>query len=143
MSNDIVINDFLKHAFGMHDIANQVARLRTHNQTFPPYNIIVNDAQHPTQYTLELAVAGFAKEQISVKIRKDNGISTLVIIGSKETDNENVLYQIRGLANRSFTREFTMSEAVKVDTINLMNGILTITLVTQDVIQKETILTIS
>lgn len=142
MSNDIFINDFLKHAFGLHDTVNQVARLRTHNQTFPPYNIIVNDANHPTEYKLELAVAGFSKDQITVKIRKENGVSMLVIAGEKQ-DTEEQLYQIRGLATRSFTREFTMSDAVKVDTIKLEDGILTITLVTQEVLQKETLLQIS
>lgn len=142
MSNDIFINDFLKHAFGLHDTVNQVARLRTANQTFPPYNIVVNDANHPTEYKLELAVAGFSKDQIAVKIRKDNGVSMLVITGTKE-DTEERLYQIRGLAARSFTREFTMSDAVKVDAIKLEDGILTVTLVTQEVLQKETILQIT
>lgn len=142
MSNDIFINDFLKHAFGLHDTVNQVARLRTHNQSFPPYNIIVNDAQHPTEYKLELAVAGFSKSQISVKIRNDNGVNMLVIAGEKQ-ETEEQLYQIRGLATRSFTREFTMSDAVKVDQIKLEDGILTITLVTREVVQKETILQIT
>jgi HSP20 family molecular chaperone IbpA len=143
MSNDIFINDFLKHAFGLHDTVNQVARLRTHNQSFPPYNIIVNDASHPTEYKLELAVAGFSKDQIAVKIRKDNGVSMLVITGTKDEDAKEQHYQVRGLSNRSFTREFTMSDAVKVDAIKLEDGILTVTLVTQEVLQKETILQIS
>jgi molecular chaperone IbpA len=143
MSNDIFVADFLKHAFGLHDTVNQVARLRTHNQSFPPYNIIVDDINHPTKYTLELAVAGFAKDQITVKLRKDNGVNMLVITGEKIETNSDKLYHVRGLSNRSFTREFTLAEAIKVDSINLVDGILTVTLATQEVLNKETILQIA
>ena len=143
MSNDLFVNDFLKHAFGLHDTVNQVARLRTHNQTFPPYNIVVDDITHPTRYTLELAVAGFSKDQITVKLRKDNGVNMLVITGEKIDNAPDKFYHVRGLSNRSFTREFTLAESIKVDTIGLVDGILTVSLSTQEVLNKETLLQIT
>lgn len=145
MSNELFINDFFKHAFGMQDVANQVARLRTHNQTFPPYNIIVDDINHPTTYQLEIAVAGFSKEQISVKLRKENGTNLLSVTGNKRlrVNDTPPLYIVNGLAARSFNREFTMSDAVKVDNVQLVDGILIINLSTQDIPQLETILQIT
>jgi molecular chaperone IbpA len=145
MSNELFLNDFFKHAFGMHDVANQVARLRHSNQTFPPYNIIVDDNVHPTKYQLEMAVAGFSRDQISVKLRKENGTNLLVVEGNKtaDVDATPILYLVNGLAARSFRREFTMSDAVKVDGVSLVDGILTIRLSTQDIPQLETILQIA
>jgi molecular chaperone IbpA len=143
MSNDLIINDFLKHAFGMHDAVHQVARLRTHNQTFPPYNIVVNDVNHPTKFTLELALAGFKKEQISVKLRKETGVNMLVITGDKDDTAEERLYQIRGLSARSFTREFTVAESIKVGAITFVDGILSVELSVNEVLDKETVLQIT
>lgn len=145
MSNELFINDFLKHAFGMQDMARQVTRLRNANQSFPPYNIIVDDVTNPTAYQLEMAVAGFSREQITVKLRKENGANLLVVEGNKTTDvnAQPLLYLVNGLAARSFRREFTMSDAVKVDGVQLVDGILTVRLSTQEVPQLETILQIA
>jgi molecular chaperone IbpA len=143
MAHDIFIDNFIKNAFGMHDVATQVARLNQPVKTFPPYNIIVNDRLNPTKYTLECAVAGFTRDQISVKIKKENGLSILAIKGSKPPPaGDATIYQVQGLATRAFSREFTMSDSIKVDSVQLADGILTVNLSTQQVLQRETILQI-
>lgn len=125
MSNDI-FDSLFKQALGLHRYADHVQRLAS--PSFPPYNVLVNDAENPTQYTIELAVAGFSRDQLSVKLRKDTGIPVLCIEGSKGEEKEDRVYAARGLAARSFTREFTLSNDMQVNDITLVDGILTIKL---------------
>ena len=141
MSNQLVINDLLKQAFGLNRFVTHVAR-NSAAQSFPPYNIIVDDEVNPSLYTLELAVAGFSKEQISVKVRKDTGLSILTIEGAKE-DQPSRLYLNNGLAARRFTREFTMSDDATVNSVSLKDGILTIEVSVKPVENVEKTFTIN
>lgn len=123
------LNEALNRALGFHtaSFANNVTRA----SNFPPYNIIVDSASDPTAYTIEMAVAGYSKDDINVRVRKDDGVSTLVIKGEIKKAEDEVapkIYQVRGLSSRDFTREFTIGNNVKVETVALKDGILTITL---------------
>lgn len=91
---------------------------------YPPYNLIRLD----TDITLlELAVAGFTAEDLSVEIEdsilivKGSSISNLNDDGIDDTD-----YIYRGLSNRSFTRKFALHEYMEVVETELKNGILSI-----------------
>lgn len=89
---------------------------------YPPYNIKKTDDD---KYVIEMAVAGFGKQDIEIETEGDK----LVIKGNSETDSEetaNTLYQ--GLALRPFTRMFTLSDQVEVRNAEMINGLLRITL---------------
>lgn len=89
---------------------------------YPPYNIKKTDDD---KYVIEMAVAGFGKQDIEIETEGDK----LVIKGNSETDTEetaNTLYQ--GLALRPFTRMFTLSDQVEVRNAEMINGLLRITL---------------
>ena len=89
---------------------------------YPPYNIKKTD---DNKYVIEMAVAGFGKQDIEIETEGDK----LVIKGNSETDSEetaNTLYQ--GLALRPFTRMFTLSDQVEVRNAEMINGLLRITL---------------
>ena len=87
--------------------------------TFPPYNLIKVDDDH---YTVEIALAGYKKEDIEVTVEKD-----LLIVKSveKEEDKgEEVLHQ--GIAKRLWTQRFVLGEWMEVKEATLKDGLLTI-----------------
>lgn len=88
---------------------------------YPPYNI--KKASDNT-YVIEMAVAGFGKQDIEIETEGDK----LVIKGNAEQseDDNDTLYQ--GLALRPFTRMFTLNDQVVVDNAEMINGLLKITL---------------
>jgi len=86
---------------------------------YPPYSITKND----NEFTLEIAIAGFKKDEIEIS----ENVDTLIVSGRKnKVPASNILYQ--GIAARSFTRQFKLANNVKVKDAKLEDGILTIVL---------------
>lgn len=85
---------------------------------FPPYNVKKIDEDN---YTIELAVAGYSKEDLEIKVEKD----TLTIKSDKENDDESDFLH-RGIAGRNFTQNFTLGEYMVVKSAALENGLLSI-----------------
>ena len=92
---------------------------------FPPYNIskIGKD-----QYTIELAVAGYNKDNIELEF-EDN----LLTVRNKKIDktvekddNGEILH--KGISSRSFVKTFTISDDVKLVDAQLKDGLLKINL---------------
>ena len=75
-------------------------------------------------YRIELAVAGFNKEDLSIDMEDE----TLVVSGRKkeETNVEKEDYLQRGIKARSFRQSFQLSEHDRVLDAHLRNGILEI-----------------
>lgn len=100
-------------------------------QNYPPYNIKQIDEN---RYVIEMAVAGFGKQDIEVELAD----SKLVIKGNVKSGEEaekdskgewtwpTFLYQ--GLAMRPFTRQFTLADNIEIHNAKLVNGILKIAL---------------
>lgn len=97
-------------------------------QKYPPYNIVKTD-EH--QYMVELAVAGFSKSDIKVKVED----GSLIIEGSKSDSENTNEYLHRGISSRSFKRIFTLSDTIVVNGADLDDGILKIAL--ENVIPEE------
>ena len=88
---------------------------------YPPYDII---KQSDTKYDIQIALAGYSKEDIDVEIKEN----TLSIKSIKKDDNDNVEILHRGISKRYFERHFTIADDVKVNGAELKNGLLTIAL---------------
>lgn len=86
--------------------------------TYPPYNI---KKTGENTYVIELAVAGFGKQDIELELQ--DGI--LTIKGNVKTD-EAAEYLFKGIAERAFTRQFTLADTVEVKNADLINGMLKI-----------------
>lgn len=88
---------------------------------YPASNIKRVDDHH---FRIELAVAGFKKEDLSVELEDE----TLVIKGhsSKETKQEKEDYLQRGIHARNFEQRFQLAEHDRVLDAALKNGILEI-----------------
>lgn len=92
------------------------------NSNYPPHNIIRYDDNN---YVIELAVAGFTKDEISVEVQHDR----LEIKGTKlKQDNPEIHYMHRGLSARDFSKQFSLAEHIIVKDANIDNGILTVML---------------
>ena len=85
--------------------------------TYPPYNIKKVDEN---KYILEMAVAGFGKQDIELVLEGDK----LTITGSVSSDAEDYIY--KGIADRAFTRHFTLADTIEVKNADLVNGMLKI-----------------
>lgn len=90
------------------------------NSSYPPYNIIKKSDEN---YEIQLAVAGFKKEDLKVESR-NNFVS--IFADTKEETAEESSYVIKGLAFRSFNRTFQLAEHMKVDSVKYEDGLLKI-----------------
>lgn len=88
---------------------------------YPASNIKRIDDNH---YRIEIAVAGFNRDQLSVDREGD----ALVVTGSmsEETSKEQEDYLQRGIKAKSFTQSFQLTEHDKVLDATLKHGILEI-----------------
>ena len=87
--------------------------------TYPPYNIKKIDDEH---FVIEMAVAGFGKADLDIELKD----GTLTVSGNLDADEKDYIYQ--GIANRAFTRNFTLADTVVVKNAELANGLLKIAL---------------
>jgi molecular chaperone IbpA len=106
------------------DFDNQVDKSRGN---YPPYNLI----QDGDQYTIELAVAGFSENDIDITHEPEK--SRITIAGSIGTSDGTYLHQ--GIANRNFSRTWTVADSVEVLGAELDGGILRVKL--ESVIPEE------
>jgi|TARA_B110000211_G_scaffold233421_1_gene299613 molecular chaperone IbpA len=86
---------------------------------YPPHNII-KASEH--EYLIELAVAGFSKDELSVEV-KDR---TLSISGQHVSRGRDFIH--RGISTKKFKRTFRLSEHVHVHGADIRDGILAIEL---------------
>lgn len=97
--------------------------------SFPHHNVI---KAGENLYTVELAVAGFSREDIDIEVEKN----ILHIRGKITNDvSENKTYIHRGIATRSFHKTITLADTIQVKGADLNNGILSIEL--ENVIPEE------
>jgi len=91
------------------------------HQGYPPYNIR-KDGE--TKYFIEMAVAGFSEEDLEVELKEG-----ILSVQSKPLNEEDeTTYVHRGIAKRTFERNFTLSDDVIVKGCGLINGMLTVEL---------------
>jgi molecular chaperone IbpA len=91
------------------------------NGNYPPHNIV---KYSDDSYGIEVAVAGFSKEEVTVEVDQDQ----LTIRGIKNRPNVDVgiEYLHRGLAARDFEQTFTLAEYMEVRGAKVENGMLQI-----------------
>lgn len=97
--------------------ANQLAT------NYPPHNIVKTDDTH---YAIEIAVAGFKKNEIEVEVEQD----ILTVRGSSVVPDETTTRQYlhRGLSSRDFERSWQLAEHMVVKSAEIQDGVLTINL---------------
>ena len=86
---------------------------------YPPYNIVKVD---DNKYVIEMAVAGFGKHNLDLEFQD----GSLVVSGSTTIGDENNQYLYKGIADRSFSRKFSLADTVEIKNAELVNGMLKI-----------------
>ena len=108
-----------QNGIGMDDYLDRFFHTPTQTN-YPPYNIIqVNNVET----RLEVALAGFKKKDI--KVYTEHG--KLMVEGGKEETTEKSNYTHQGLAQRSFSRSWTITDDTEVKSVEFEDGLLTIT----------------
>jgi molecular chaperone IbpA len=87
--------------------------------TYPPYNIRQTGEN---TYVIEIAVAGFGKQDLELELEDGK----LTIKGNVHTNDTDENYIFKGIADRAFTRTFTLADTVEVKNADLINGMLKI-----------------
>ena len=101
------LNDYVKH--------------QQQSTGFPPYNI---QKVEDFKYTIELALAGFSKDDIEVKVA--DGVLSIKSTKDNETDGEDINTLHKGISYRKFNRKYDLADDIVVKDAKLENGLLTI-----------------
>tara|TARA_X000001382_G_C3108425_1_gene159051 strand:- start:272 stop:712 length:441 start_codon:yes stop_codon:yes gene_type:complete len=109
------LNDYIKH--------------QQQSTGFPPYNI---QKVKDFEYEIEMALAGFSKEDIEVEVA-DGVLTVRSVKENDDVDDEWTLH--RGISYRKFNRKFTLADDIVVSNAKLENGLLKISL--EQIIPEE------
>jgi len=88
--------------------------------SYPPYNI---EATDDGGISITLAVAGFAKDEISVTVEDRQ-----LVVRGRQNEAGGKTFLHRGIAARQFLRAFVLADGIEVKSAALENGLLRIIL---------------
>jgi len=89
--------------------------------SFPPYNIRKIDSE---KYEIEMAVAGFTKDNVKVKYAEN----TLTITGTKKDKKDSDKLIHKGISEKNFTKKFELADDFVVEDAGLQDGLLCVKL---------------
>lgn len=114
---DKLLQDIEKNSIGMDEWVHRFGTLHELSTNYPPFNLIKESS---TELTLEIALAGYKKEDIEVTTEWNK---LLVECKKSSTEYE---YMHNGIARRAFSRTWTLSDDVVVGDVSFADGLLTI-----------------
>lgn len=117
--------EFDKFFVGFDDQFNRLAKMSEdfakNIPNYPPYNI---KKTGDNTYTIEIAVAGFAKSDLNIEFQND----MLIVKGGVKDNADASNYLFKGIADRAFTRTFALDDQMEIKGAGLFNGMLKIVL---------------
>ena len=109
-----------RNSIGMDEYFDRLFNVHESSTNYPPYNLIqVSNVES----RLELALAGFKKEEVNVYTE----YGKLFVEGQKES-RDDTNYVHRGMAQRSFTRSWTLSDDTEIRSVTFEDGLLNVQL---------------
>jgi molecular chaperone IbpA len=120
------------HSVGFDKLFNNMFQYVDHqtaNAGYPPYNIL-KDGDY---FTIEIALAGVRLEDLDIELKEN--ILTISHVPSEEEPSETLQWIHKGIAQRKFTRHFTLADDVVVLGANMVNGMLYVDL--QRIVPEE------
>lgn len=118
------VNQIHRQTIGFDTLFDQLNRTFANSKTdgnYPPHNVVKLDDTH---YVIEVAVAGFAENEIDVELKEN----ILTVRGEQEKTDKEVEYLHKGISARNFVRTFPLAEHIEVRGATVRNGILAIAL---------------
>ena len=106
-------------SFGLEDMFRRLDVLQDSTATnYPPYNIVkLND----TTQQLEIALAGFKREEIEVAVERN-----VLTVKTNRSGADTREYTHKGLAHRTFARNWQLSDDAVVENVTYVDGLLTL-----------------
>ena len=114
------INDVEKYSIGMDEWLHRMGAVHETNSKYPPYNRI---KLSNVRERLEVALAGFKREEIKVYTENNK----LFVQGTK-AEEDTKEYITKGIASREFMRVWTCSDDFVVETVDYVDGVLSVEL---------------
>tara|TARA_R100000900_G_scaffold124497_4_gene98892 strand:+ start:10632 stop:11069 length:438 start_codon:yes stop_codon:yes gene_type:complete len=118
---DQLMDRITRNSIGMDDYFDRIFKLHETTSNYPPYNLVDVSA---VESRLEIALAGFKKAEVNVYTQDGK----LFVEGQKEDKETETSYLHKGLAQRSFTRVWTLSDETEVRQVEFEDGLLSVTL---------------
>jgi len=116
-----LLDRITRNSIGMDEYFDRLFHIHETTSNYPPYNLVhVSNVES----RLELALAGFKKKEVNVYTQDGK----LFVEGQKEDKETETNYLHKGLAQRSFTRTWTLSDDTEVRSVDFEDGLLTIVL---------------
>jgi molecular chaperone IbpA len=117
------VNQIHRQTIGFDRMFDELNRTFANSRTdnYPPHNVVKLDDTH---YVIEVAVAGFAENEIDVEL-KDN---VLTVRGEQTKKENEIEYLHKGISARNFVRTFPLAEHIEVRGATVNNGILSVAL---------------
>ena len=110
-----------RNSIGMDEYFDRLFNLHETTKNYPPFNLVqVSNVES----RLEIALAGFKKKEVNVYTQDGK----LFVEGQKEDKETETNYLHKGLAQRSFTRAWTVADDTEVRSVDFEDGLLSITL---------------
>ena len=127
------LQKMLGYSVGFDGFFNRLTNMDIAQSGYPPYNIRkINELQ----YVVELALAGFSKSDIEVEVT--DGTLTVRSVTAKgdpdgvdndeKSSNNEIGFVHQGIAKRSFSRQFNLSDDIIVKNADLKDGMLIVNL---------------
>jgi len=99
------------------------SNMRVVSQTnYPPYNIVKIEKN---KYDVEVALAGFSKEDVKVEV-EDGKLIIESVKSDKEEDKDGVIH--KGISKRQFKKVWTLADDVEVSGAELKDGMLKVSM---------------
>ena len=118
---DRLMSKITQNTIGMDEYFDRIFKIHETTSNYPPYNLIqVSNVESQ----LELALAGFKKEEVHVYTE----YGKLFVEGQKDDRESDAHYVHKGLAQRSFKRAWTMADDTEVSEVTFEDGLLSIRL---------------
>jgi molecular chaperone IbpA len=118
------VNQIHRQTIGFDRMFEELNRTFANSRTdgnYPPHNVVKLDDTH---YVIEVAVAGFAEDEIDVELKEN----VLTVKGEQAKREAEIEYLHKGISARNFVRTFPLAEHIEVRGATVKNGILAIAL---------------
>ena len=112
---------YTPYSIGFNETFSRLESLAGARDNYPPHNIIDGS---DGRTTLELALAGFSREDLEVATERN----VLTVSAKKSPPDKERNYQHKGISYRTFARNWQMGDDVEVESVDFVDGLLSITL---------------
>ena len=112
------VDTFSRQAIGFDRLFDVMNNIRGKDVNYPPYDIIKQDEE---TFIIEFALSGFSKDDLNITVKENH-----LTIEGDYIRGEDLEYLHKGIAKRSFTRDFVLADTLNVEDVTFSEGILKI-----------------